>query len=117
MRKLTLSGLFILLWGALSWAGLPWWNTAIAGFLAAYLFRLRPGAAFGIGFSAGALLWWGSAMLENAPNGGMLAARVGAMLKGLQSWHLLTITALLGGLLAGLGSLLGSQVRDIFQKK
>jgi hypothetical protein len=117
MLKILLSGFFVLLVGASAWFGLPWWFTALAGGLASMLFRLSPLAGFLSGFAAGSLLWWGAAMLEHVPNAGMLATRVGGMLKGLKTWHLLALTGFLGGLLGGLGGLVGGHARILFQKK
>ncbi|MDX2135915.1 MAG: hypothetical protein SFV52_14095 [Saprospiraceae bacterium] len=117
MKKITLSGLFILIWGATSCFGVPWWNTAVAGILAAWFFRLSPAAGFAAGMAAGSLLWWGAAMAEHIPNGGILATRVGVMLKGLKAWHLLTLTGFLGGLLAGMGGVVGGHLQGIFKKK
>ncbi len=117
MKKIAFSGLFILFWGAASYLGLPWWNTALAGLLAAWLFRLSPRSGFTIGFVAGSLLWLSAALVEHIPNGGILAARVGALFKGLKPWQLLAFTGFLGGLLGAAGGLLGGQLRDIFKKQ
>lgn len=117
MKKVTLPGLFILIWGATSYFGIPWWNTAVGGVLAAWLFRLSPAAGFATGMVAGSLLWWVAALAEHMPNGGLLATRVGDMLKGLKAWHLLALTGFLGGLLAGMGGVVGGHLHGIFRKK
>jgi hypothetical protein len=59
------------------------------------------------------MLWLVAALLLNIRNAGMLSAKVGQLFMGLQGWHLLTLTAILGGLLAGFGGLTGAYARQM----
>lgn len=114
MKNAFYTALFILVLGNLGHFGLPWWALAPIAAMAAWLFPAAPAATFGTAFSAGTLLWYVNAALLNASNQGMLSTRVGLLFQGLQGWHLLLVTGLLGGILAGLGALTGLFARDLF---
>lgn len=102
--------------GSLSFLGLPWWMTAVGGVIAGIVFPLSAGAAFATGFAAGFSLWYGVATFFNFANNSVLAAKMGELFGGLQSWHLLTGTGMLGGLMAGLGVLTGVYGKALLQK-
>lgn len=87
---------------------LPWYALVAAALLVGALFRLGAGGSFAAGFLAGFLLWGGYAWYLDNRNGGLLSARMGELFGGLPGAALLAATALLGGLLAGLGALAGS---------
>jgi hypothetical protein len=108
LRSAGLTGLLILLAALAAWLGwTSWLATALAGALGGIWANHTPRMGWSTGFSAGFTTWWGAAMLSNVPNGGMLAGKVGQVLQGLEGWHLLTLTGLIGGLLGGLGVLTG----------
>lgn len=90
---------------------LPYWSLSLAALLVGFL--LRPGnwSAFLAGLLGGMLLWGGLAYMADAANGHILATRVGKLL-GTHAMGLVTVTALLGGVLAALGMLVGSRVRE-----
>ena len=113
MRNVLFVTLFIFVFGCLCFAGLPWWGLAPVAALAVFLFPLTGGKSFSTGFLAGSLLWLVAALLLNISNGGMLSAKVGQVFMGLKSWHLLFLTAIIGGLLAGFGALTGAYARQI----
>ena len=115
-NKITIVPLIIIVGGGLAFLGLPWWITAVAGMVAGLLFPTTSGKAFSVGFAAGFLLWWGSAYFFNAANNGLLAGKMGELFTGLKSWHLLSATGFIGGVLAGLGNLAGSLGRGLFSK-
>jgi hypothetical protein len=102
--------------GSLAFFGLPWWMTAVGGFLAALLFPIGAGKAFSVGFAAGFSLWYGIASFFNFANNGVLAGKIGALFQGLQGWHLLTGTGAFGGLMAGLGALTGTYLLGLIQR-
>lgn len=108
----TTAGL-VIAGGATAFLGMPWWIVAIAGILAGYIFHVPAGRSFGVGFAAGFLLWWGGALFFNAVNAGVLAGKMGALFEGLQTWQVLGVTGVLGGLLAGMGCLTGSLARNL----
>ncbi len=89
---------------------LPWWATGGLAMLTALWIKIKPGLSFWAGFLAVALLWGGYAAWLSWANEGILAARMGALF-GLSGGLLLLVTALIGGLLGGLGALTGSLAR------
>ncbi len=103
--------------GSLSFFGLPFWVTAVGGAVAALLFPIGPGKAFSVGFAAGFSLWYSVAAFFNFANNSVLADKMGALFGGLKSWHLLTGTGALGGLMAGLGALTGAYLLALIRKR
>jgi len=87
---------------------LPWYVLVGVAALAGAFFGLRAGGSFLAGFLAGCLLWGGYAWYLDSRNGGLLSERMGILFGELPGGALLAVTALLGGLLAGLGALTGS---------
>jgi hypothetical protein len=106
------ASVFIL--GATSFLGAPWWAIAPFSAVAAFFLAQTAGSAYAVAFSAGTLLWYGTAMFYNVPNAGLLATKVGQVFQGLKSWQLLTVTGMLGGVLAGFGALTGFYFRTLF---
>jgi hypothetical protein len=99
---------------ALAWLlglWLPYWSLSLAAMLIGFL--VQPGAwkALFAGLLAGVLLWGGLAYSADAANTQILATRVGALF-GTSAAGMVGITAVLGALLAGLGTLLGDRIRD-----
>lgn len=113
MKNTLYTILFIGVLSHVAYWGAPWWITAVLGFLAAFLFPLSPGAGINAGFWGGFFPWYGNALWMNAGNAGMLAAKVGQLFGGLKSWHLLSITGLMGGILGVLGYLSGRSIRNL----
>lgn len=95
---------------------LPGYALVAAALPAGALFRLGAGRSFAAGFLAGCLLWGGYAWYLDSRNGGLLSARMGELFGGMPGAGLLAVTALLGGLLAGLGALTGSLGRAALQR-
>ncbi len=106
--RFTIAAGAVLLLALMGQWWLPWYALVGAALLAGALFRLGAGGSFAAGFLAGCLLWGGYAWYLDSRNGGLLSARMGELFGGLPGAGLLAATALLGGLLAGLGALTGS---------
>lgn len=106
----------VLLTGLLAFAlglYLPWWGVAVASFLVGLVLGLRPGASFLAGFLAVFLLWGGLAWVRSHLNEHILAKRFSPMVLGVEDPYLLIgLTALIGGLVAGMGALTGSLFRN-----
>jgi hypothetical protein len=113
MKNVFFVTVFILVFGCLGYFGLPWWGIAVVAGIAVFLFPLSGGKGFAAGFGAGYLLWFVAAMLHNMSNSGILSAKIGQLFMGVQGFHLLLITGLLGGLLAGFGALTGAYARQL----
>ena len=114
MKNALYLTLWILIFGNLGHFGLPWWTVVPIAAIAGWLFPLSAGKNFSAAFVAGALLWFANAFLLNAANEGMLSAKVGILFQGLKGWHLLAVTGVLGGILAGFGAMTGRFARDVF---
>jgi hypothetical protein len=117
MKNGLYASLFIIILGACCHFGLPWWAIVPIAGLAAIVFPQKPSLSFGTAFAAGTLLWYGSALFFNSINGGLLSAKIGQLFLGLKGAHLIMITGVLGGTLAGLGALTGTFFRGLFEPR
>lgn len=91
---------------------LPWWTVAIAAFLVAVIIPLPPFRSFMNGFIAVFLLWLALAFLADIRNDHILANRMSELILKIKSPILIgVVSAFIGGLIAGLGSLSGSYLR------
>jgi hypothetical protein len=108
LLKNILTLLLTVVLGGLFQQLLPWYSIALAGFLAAFLAKPSwGGTAFAMGFLGGALLWGTYSAYLNGQNDGLLAMRLGVTLGGLTPNMMIAVTALLGGIYAGLGAICG----------
>lgn len=91
---------------------LPWWGIAIAAMLAAFVVRQKAGFAFLSGFFALLLLWSGLAYWIDSENESILSVRIAELLGiGDNSFLLILITGVIGGLVAGFAAMTGSYLR------
>jgi len=91
---------------------LPWWIVVIVAFLAALLFGKTSGQSFWSGFAAVFVGWTILALLKSVPNDNILADRVVQLFPLPHNWiWVLLVTALIGGLVGGLGALSGLLLR------
>lgn len=114
--KYFLQLLIILGLGWISQQHAPWWTLAIVGALAAFTFHKRRWASFVIGLLGGSILWLIPAYIANIENNGLLLQKIALIFGGLSPNLLLLLTALIGGLTAGLGAWTGSAGRYLLQK-
>lgn len=114
MRRTLYIILFVFVSGSLCRFGVPWWAIVPLAALAGGLFPLPAGRTFGAAFIGGFLLWMLNALPENNANDGMLSAKVGQLFLGVKGWHLLVVTGILGGILAGLGAVTGLLGRKLY---
>lgn len=105
----------LLLTAALSFAAclfLPWWVIAIVGFVVALAIPQGGGRAFLSGFLGVFLLWAGLCFWISAANDHLFAHKISVLILKIDNPALLMIvTGLIGGLVAGFGSLSGSLLR------
>lgn len=106
----------ILLTAMLSFAGglwFSWWIIAIASFLIALLIHQRAGKAFLAGAIGVFLLWGILAWWIDMKNEHVLSKKIAEVLPlGGSSFLLILVTAIIGGLVAGLGAMSGSYLRS-----
>ncbi len=92
---------------------LPWWSVAFAGFLVAICIPVGAGRSFLAGFIAVFCLWAAMGFFISNANGHLLAHKVSLLiLKADNPYMLMLVTGLIGGLVAGLGSLSGGLLRS-----
>jgi hypothetical protein len=109
MRFLAALALTVLLsWLLGLW--LPFWSLSLAALVVGFITRPSGRWAFMAGLLAGALLWGGLAWWADAANGQILSTRVGAIFST-DGGTMVLITALVGGILGGLGVLVGDRIR------
>jgi hypothetical protein len=91
---------------------LPWWTIALAAFAVSALIPQRPIPAFFSGFAALFCLWGLLALVADLRNESILSARVAAVLPlGGSSIAILLVTAFVGALVGGGGSLTAAFLR------
>ncbi len=89
-----------------------WWFFVVIAFGVALLVHQKPWKAFLSGFLALFLLWGSLSYWIDLKNDGILSAKIAVLLPlGGSSFLLIIVTALIGGLLAGLSALSGAYVR------
>lgn len=107
--KLIISILLTALLSFVSCLYLPWWSVAIAAFIVTAFIHQRPGKAFLMGFAGVFLLWGVLTWYISSRNEHILAHKVSVLI--IQSDNvplLIMLTALIGGIVGGLGALTGS---------
>lgn len=110
--KFIISLLLIALLSAAACLYLPWWSIAIVAFIVAALIPQHPAKAFLTGFIALLLLWGSLSWYISSNNNHLLAHKVSMIILKTDSPYLLiTATALIGALVAGLAALSGSYLR------
>jgi hypothetical protein len=93
------------------WFG--WWIIAVSGFVVALLVHQRPGKAFMAGFAGLFILWAGLAWWIDLKNEHILSTRIASVLPlGGNSFLLIIVTAIVGGLVAAFAALSGSYLRS-----
>jgi len=93
------------------WFG--WWIIAIAAFLIALLVHQRAGKAFLSGAIGVFLLWGALAWWIDMKNEHILSKRIAEVLPlGGNSILLILVTAVIGGIVAGLAAMSGSYLRN-----
>ncbi|MFM2146195.1 MAG: hypothetical protein RL732_1031 [Bacteroidota bacterium] len=91
---------------------MPWWSIALTSFIISVAIPQAPYKAFLSGFLSLVVLWGGLAFFIDRANQHLLLNRVAALFKlGEASYVLILLTALIGGILAGLAALSGAYIR------
>jgi len=91
---------------------LPWWSIAVVACIVAAAIPQGAGRSFLSGFIGVFLLWSGLSFWISSNNNHLLAHKVSVLILKMDSPYLLILaTALIGGIVAGLGALSGSFLR------
>ena len=91
---------------------LPWWGIAVASFITAIVVYQKAGFAFLSAFFGLFLLWSILAFWIDTKNESILSVRVAELLGiGNNSFLLILITGMIGGLVGGVAALPGSFLR------
>jgi hypothetical protein len=90
----------------------PWWSIAIAAFAVAALLPQKPLAAFSAAFFSLFVLWIFLALSIDMNNDHLLSMKISELLFKSHSHALImSVTGLIGGLVAGFAALAGSYLR------
>lgn len=110
--KLLIQIVVVLVLGWILAQFLPWWSVAIAGGLAGFAVSKKGGRSFLGGFLGIFALWAVVALLQTTGTGSDLHERFAQLLPlPLNGTGLIFFSALIGGLVAGLGGLSGTLLR------
>lgn len=117
MKKQVFLFLYVLVGGFCLHQILPWWVINVTALVAAYVVALKPMRSFMMAFLAAACLWGSSAWWQSAQGEHLLTAKMGTLLGDTSVFMLLTGTAILGGIVAGIGAVTGSLGRAMLNPK
>ena len=112
--KFILYIIAIIILGYVCQVFLPWWSIVVVAIIIGTLTEKSGIRAFTIGFLGVALLWGIYATIINSQNDSILANRMGELLGDTSPISLILITALIGGLVGGMGALTGNLGRKMF---
>lgn len=88
---------------------LPWWNVALTSFIISVLIRQRPFPAFVCAFLAIFILWFGLAYSIDIHNDHILSEKMAMLVfKNNSSLLIIALSAFIGGITGGMGSLTGA---------
>ncbi|RYY72088.1 MAG: hypothetical protein EOO13_00765 [Chitinophagaceae bacterium] len=91
---------------------LPWWTIAIVAFIVAVLIPQKPGRSFLAGFTALFILWFAMSAWISMANENVLAHKMSMLIIKMDNPFLLfLVTAIIGGLVAGMGALTGAYLK------
>ncbi|MFT4031292.1 MAG: hypothetical protein QM669_02645 [Siphonobacter sp.] len=91
---------------------LPWWSVVLIPFFLSAWKGTSGFASFLNGLLASGLLWLALAWFEHSRSAGVLTSRISSLFMNIPATGLMTITALVGGLLGGMAALSGYFLRN-----
>lgn len=92
---------------------LPWWSISIAAAIVGYTMLRKRLQAFLTGFFSIFLVWTVYALIINAQNSGILAARIAEMMSVPSPILLPLISGILGGITGGVSTWAGRCLKDL----
>jgi len=97
---------------------MPWWSVMLAAFASALFFSLKGSSVFFMPFLAIFLFWMGYAFLLSSDNDFTLAKKIAVLLHlGGNAYVLILVTAIVGGLAAGVSGVFAKQCAELIKKK
>lgn len=114
--KLAIKIVFIAVVAYLLQWYLPWWSVVIAGFIISLILSSNGLVSFLSGFLGVGIYWFILAYMIDSNTNSILTERVASLFSLPDSFLLILVTAVIGGLAGGLGALSGGHLRDIFRK-
>lgn len=90
-----------------------WWLNLVLGFVTGYLFFKKPGQAFYIHFLIIFISWFSLCIFKDSQIDGAVSQFLSAIANNLPPFMFYVITAVIGGLMTGWASSLGSQLKKI----
>lgn len=94
-----------------------WWTVAIAAFIGGFFFGAASGETFAKGMTSVSTLWLSMVLYRHFSTQGILSNKIAQILPvGGNVGILIVATALIGGIVGGLGAMSGFLVRNLFQK-
>lgn len=110
--KFIVSAILIILFSFLACLYFPWWSVAVVAFLVSIIIQQGHLSSFVCGFISLFLLWGFLSFWISVENGNILAHRVSLLIFKTDSpFLLISVTALIGAMVAGFAALTGSYFR------
>ncbi|NNL82022.1 MAG: hypothetical protein HKP28_01440 [Winogradskyella sp.] len=95
---------------------LPWWSVMVAAFISALLVPLKKAAVFVVPFFTILIFWAIYAYVLGSSNDFILAKKVASLLPlNGNAYLLILVASILGGLAAGLASMLAHQTKSMIK--
>nr|MBS0036964.1 hypothetical protein [Saprospiraceae bacterium] len=91
----------------------PWWSFLFLCLPLGYFSKLKPLNAFSVGFFCLFAAWFLHAYWLDDQNAGILSARMGQVMVGVNSFGLMVMTGAIGGIGAGIAFALGSSIKKL----
>ena len=92
------------------------WAAGLVAFLICLLFAPSGSKAFLAGFGAIVLVWLGMTLASHLASGGILTQRMANVFSLPNSWLLVLVTVVMGGLIGGISGLAGYHTANLFKK-
>lgn len=113
LTSLGFEALVGLILGFLAGRFIGWWSMPIVTAICSFYFKTPVGKAFAVGTVAGTLLWGIYSNFIDGANAGQLSGMLAETFKLNSGAYLLNFTAVIGGLLGGMGAMCGSLARQV----
>ncbi len=110
------TAIYVVVFGLIAGETLPWWGIGLAGLVAGFWKAPSAWKALGGGFAGAGLLWLAAAGYIHLSSGGILTVKIAGIAGVSPPSVLIGLTALIGGLVAGLAAVAGFHLRSLLKK-